>query len=60
LLALYHDGGRMVHFGSAAHGDYFSITDTCDPLSNRRAFYDASYVLPPEMLDAIPRPGSPH
>ena len=36
----------MVDFGSAAHGDYFSITDTYDPLSNRRAFYDTSYVLP--------------
>jgi len=36
----------MVDFGSAAHGDYFSITDTYDPLSNRRAFYDTSYLLP--------------
>jgi alpha-galactosidase len=42
----------MVDFGSAAHGDYFSITDTYDPLSNRRAFYDASHVLPPAMLEA--------
>ena len=39
-------------FGSAAHGDYFSITDSYDPLSNRRAFYDASYVLPPAMLES--------
>jgi alpha-galactosidase len=31
--------------------DYFSITDTYDPLSNRRAFYDASHVLPPAMLE---------
>jgi hypothetical protein len=52
LLELCNDGGRMVDFGSAAHGDYFSITDTYDPLSNRRAFYDASYVLPPAMLEA--------
>ena len=36
----------------AAHGDYFSITDTYDPLSNRRAFYDASYVLPAAMLES--------
>jgi hypothetical protein len=43
LLEICNDGGRMVDFGSAAHGDYFSITDTYDPLSNRRAFYDASY-----------------
>jgi alpha-galactosidase len=51
LLELCNDGGRMVDFGSAAHGDYFSITDTYDPLSNRRAFYDASHVLPPAMLE---------
>ncbi len=47
-----NDGGRMVDFGSAAHGDYFSITDTYDPLSNRRAFYDTSYVLPAAMLES--------
>ena len=46
------DGGRMVDFGSAAHADYFSITDTYDPLSNRRAFYDASHVLPSAMLES--------
>ena len=42
----------MVDFGSAAHGDYFSITDTYDPLSNRRAFYDTSHVLPAAMLES--------
>jgi hypothetical protein len=52
LFEICNDGGRMVDFGSAAHGDYFSITDTYDPLSNRRAFFDASYVLPPAMLEA--------
>jgi alpha-galactosidase len=52
LLEVCNDGGRMVDFGSAAHGDYFSITDSYDPLSNRRAFYDASHVLPPAMLEA--------
>lgn len=52
LLEAYNDGGRMVDFGSAAHVDYFSITDTYDPLSNRRSFYDASYVLPPAMLES--------
>jgi len=52
LLEICNDGGRMVDFGSAAHGDYFSITDTYDPLSNRRAFYDASYVLPTAMLES--------
>ncbi|MDR3740376.1 MAG: alpha-galactosidase [Terracidiphilus sp.] len=52
LLEACNDGGRMVDFGSAAHSDYFSITDTYDPLSNRRAFYDTSYVLPPAMLES--------
>jgi hypothetical protein len=52
LLEVCNDGGRMVDFGSAAHGDYFSITDTYDPLSNRRAFHDASYVLPAAMLES--------
>jgi alpha-galactosidase len=27
LFEICNDGGRMVDFGSAAHGDYFSITD---------------------------------
>jgi hypothetical protein len=52
LLEICNDGGRMVDFGSAAHGDYFSITDTYDPLSNRRAFYDTSHVLPAAMLES--------
>jgi hypothetical protein len=52
LLEICNDGGRMVDYGSAAHGDYFSITDTYDPLSNRRAFYDASYLLPAPMLES--------
>lgn len=52
LLEVCNDGGRMVDFGSAAHADYFSITDTYDPLSNRRAFYDTSYVLPSAMLES--------
>lgn len=51
LLEICNDGGRMVDFGSAAHGDYFSITDSYDPLSNRQAFYDASHLLPPAMLE---------
>jgi len=51
LLEACNDGGRMVDFGTAAHADYFSITDSYDPVSNRRAFYDASHVLPPAMLE---------
>jgi alpha-galactosidase len=52
LFEICNDGGRMVDFGSAAHGDYFSITDTYTPLSNRRAFYDTSFVLPTAMLES--------
>jgi hypothetical protein len=52
LFEVCNDGGRMVDFGTAAHGDYFSITDTYDPLSNRRAFYDTSHVLPAAMLES--------
>jgi alpha-galactosidase len=52
LFEVCNDGGRMVDFGSAAHADYFSITDTYDPLSNRRAFYDTSHVLPAPMLES--------
>ena len=52
LLEVCNDGGRMIDFGSAARGDYFSMTDTYDPISNRRAFYDLSFVLPPAMLEA--------
>jgi alpha-galactosidase len=51
LLEICNDGGRMIDFGSAAHGDYFSISDTYDPLANRRAFYDVSFVLPAAMLE---------
>jgi len=52
IFEVCNDGGRMVDFGSAAHADYFSITDTYDPLSNRRAFYDTSWMLPPAMLES--------
>jgi len=52
LFEICADGGRMVDFGTAAHGDYFSITDTYDPLSNRRAFYDTSHALPAAMLES--------
>ena len=45
------NGGRMVDYGVLRRCHYVSITDTYDPLSNRRAFYDASYVLPPSMCE---------
>ncbi len=52
LFEICNDGGRMVDFGSASHGDYFSITDTYDPVSNRRAFYDTIHVLPAAMMES--------
>jgi alpha-galactosidase len=52
LFEICNDGGRMVDFGAAAHGDYFSITDTYDPLSNRRAFFDTSHLLPAAMMES--------
>jgi hypothetical protein len=45
------NGGHQVDFGVVRRTHYVSITDTYDPLSNRRAFYDASYVLPPAMCE---------
>ena len=45
------NGGHMVDYGVARRTHYTSITDTYDPLSNRRAFYDTSYALPPAMCE---------
>jgi alpha-galactosidase len=41
----------MVDYGVLRRTHYVSITDTYDPLSNRRAFYDSSYALPPSMCE---------
>ncbi len=45
------NGGRTVDFGIVRRTHYISITDTYDPMSNRRAFYDSSYPLPPAMCE---------
>jgi hypothetical protein len=45
------NGGHTVDYGILRRTHYVSITDTYDPLSNRRAFYDASYALPPSMCE---------
>jgi alpha-galactosidase len=45
------NGGRTVDFGIVRRTHYISITDTYDPLSNRRAFYDSSFPLPPSMCE---------
>ena len=45
------NGGQMVDFGAIRRAHYISITDTYDPLSNRRAFFDASHLIPPAMCE---------
>ncbi len=45
------NGGHMIDYGAVRRCHYISITDTYDPLSNRRAFHDASYALPPAMCE---------
>ncbi len=45
------NGGHMVDYGVLRRTHYVSITDTYDPLSNRRAFHDSSYALPPSMCE---------
>ena len=45
------NGGHTVDFGIVRRTHYISLTDTYDPLSNRRAFYDASFPLPPAMCE---------
>ena len=53
------NGGNLVDYGILRRTHYVSITDTYDPLSNRQAFYDASYALPPAMCECYveQRPG---
>jgi alpha-galactosidase len=45
------DGGHIVDYGIMQRTHYISITDTYDPLSNRRAIYDSSYAVPPSMCE---------
>ncbi|HZL37120.1 MAG TPA: glycoside hydrolase family 36 protein [Tepidisphaeraceae bacterium] len=45
------NGGRMVDYGIVRRAHYISITDVYDPVPNRRAFYDASFALPPAMCE---------
>ncbi len=45
------NGGHMVDFGVIRRTHYISITDVYDPVSNRQAFYDSSYALPPSMCE---------
>ena len=43
-------GGRMVDFGFLKRVHYYQVEDSYRPLATRRAFYDASYPIPPSML----------
>ena len=45
------NGGHMIDYGAVRRCHYISITDTYDPLSNRQAFYDAAFTLPPAMCE---------
>jgi hypothetical protein len=45
------NGGHMIDYGAVRRCHYISITDTYDPLSNRQAFYDATFALPPAMCE---------
>ena len=45
------NGGRMVDYGAVRRNHYICLTDTLFPLTNRRAFYDAAYALPPSMCE---------
>ncbi len=45
------NGGHTVDFGILRRVHYISITDSYDPLSNRRAFYDSSFPLAPSMCE---------
>ena len=53
------NGGNLVDYGILRRTHFVSITDVYDPLSNRRAFYDSSYALPPAMCECYVenRPG---
>ena len=45
------NGGKLVDYGVVKRVHYFSATDTYDPQTCRRAFYDSSYPLPPSMIE---------
>ena len=49
------DGGHIVDYGIMQRTHYISITDTYDPLSNRRAIYDSTYAVPPSIVRMLCR-----
>ncbi|MBN1588596.1 MAG: alpha-galactosidase [Pirellulales bacterium] len=44
-------GGCTVDFGIMRRCHFVDIVESYDPLSNRKAFYDASFPLPPRSLE---------
>ena len=50
---------ELVDYGILRRTHYVSITDVYDPVSNRRAFFDSSYAMPPAMCECYVenRPG---
>lgn len=46
------NGGCTVDYGIMRRCHFVDMTDSYDPLSNRKAFYDASFPLPPRALEA--------
>ena len=53
------NGGNLVDYGILRRTHYVSITDVYDPVSNRRAFFDSTYAMPPAMCECYVenRPG---
>jgi alpha-galactosidase len=49
LLSDSVHGGHTVDYGIVRRTHSINITAAVDPVANRRAFYDASYALPPAM-----------
>ncbi|MBN2024888.1 MAG: alpha-galactosidase [Pirellulales bacterium] len=46
------NGGCTVDFGIMRRCHFVSATDSYDPMSNRKAFFDASFPLPPRAIEA--------
>lgn len=45
------NGGRLIDYGVAKRTHYYSVSDINDAIALRQVFYDASYPMPPSMLE---------
>jgi alpha-galactosidase len=45
------NGGRLIDYGVAKRTHYYSVSDVNDAIVLRQVFYDASYPMPPSMLE---------